>query len=124
MAVKLNSDTTSSKGEPVGDVSRGVPVAVRRLDARRPGGPVAVSDSAAARGAAIGAACGFVGLTVVIFIVGTLGGIGPAGALGLGLFVGAFGGVGFGFMMGGMLALTKHTPAPCGPADGGTMPPV
>lgn len=58
--------------------------------------------------AAVGAAVGFAITAVVILVVGTLAGIGAGGALGLGLFVGGFGGVGFGFMMGGMASFAKQ----------------
>jgi hypothetical protein len=55
-------------------------------------------------------------MTVVIFSAALVSGIGLGAALGLALFVGAFGGIGFGFMLGGMFAVTDHrndrAPAP------------
>jgi hypothetical protein len=57
------------------------------------------------RSAVVGAVLGFVSTTVLITIVGTIAGITIAGAFGVGVFVGGFGGIGFGFMMGGMTGL-------------------
>ena len=66
---------------------------------------VAKNDSGLWRGSLIGAALGFVVLTVTITLVGTLGGFAPISALGLGAFVGLWGGCGFGMMMGGVVAM-------------------
>jgi hypothetical protein len=52
-----------------------------------------------------GAAIGFGVVAVVIGVVAFFWGLDAGGSLGLGLYVGGFGGAGFGFMMGGMLAL-------------------
>ena len=60
------------------------------------------------RNAAVGATVGFLLTAVVITVAGTLAGIGAGGALGLALFVAAFGGVGFGFMMGGMASFANQ----------------
>jgi Mg/Co/Ni transporter MgtE len=60
------------------------------------------------RSAAIGAAIGFVVVTVGITVAGTVGGMQPGSALGLGAFVGTWGGAGFGFMMGGTIPLARH----------------
>ena len=65
----------------------------------------ATGESRVWRAAALGAVIGFVVVTVVGTIAGTLGGIGAGGAFGLAFFVAGFGGVGFGFMMGGQIAL-------------------
>lgn len=65
----------------------------------------AKNDSGLWRGSVIGAALGFVVLTVTITLVGTLGGFAPISALGLGAFVGLWGGCGFGMMMGGVVAM-------------------
>ncbi len=59
----------------------------------------------------IGAASGFAIVTVAITVAGTLGGIQPGSAFGLGVFVGIWGGGGFGFMMGAILFLARHTDA-------------
>ncbi len=65
----------------------------------------AKDDSGLWRGSLIGAALGFVVLTVTITLIGTLGGFEPLSALGLGAFVGLWGGCGFGMMMGGVVAM-------------------
>lgn len=56
-----------------------------------------------------------IGLVVscaAITIVGTVGGMGFASALGLGAFIGIWGGGGFGFMMGGVFALARELDGP------------
>ena len=63
------------------------------------------------RNAMIGAAVGFLVVTVAITTAGTLGGIGFGASLGLGAFVGMWGGTGFGFMMGGTIPLARHLDA-------------
>lgn len=60
------------------------------------------------RKAVVGAAIGFVVVTVGMTIAGALTGLGIAPALGLGLFVGAWGGTAFGFMMGGTVPLGRQ----------------
>lgn len=63
------------------------------------------------RTAMIGFVIGFVAVTVVITVAGTLGGLGFGASLGLGAFVGTWGGGGFGFMMGGTMPLARHLDA-------------
>jgi hypothetical protein len=63
------------------------------------------------RTAMIGAALGFVGVALPIAVLGTLGGLGVVSALGLGAFVGMWGGAGFGFMMGGTIPLGRQLDA-------------
>ena len=95
---------------------------------RRPSSPDAVEDDAAERGVLatavtplsrpneeggvvrscmIGAALGFTIITIVITVVGSTAGMATGSALGLGAFVGMWGGAGFGFMMGGTLAIMR-----------------
>lgn len=63
------------------------------------------------RTAMIGYLVGFVAATVVISVAGTLSGLGFGASLGLGAFVGIWGGGGFGFMMGGTVPLARHLDA-------------
>lgn len=76
----------------------------------------AVTSSEAAmpnvgRTAMIGYVVGFVAATVVITVAGPLGGLGFGASLGLGAFIGIWGGGGFGFMMGGPVPLALHLDA-------------
>lgn len=63
------------------------------------------------RTAMIGYVVGFVTATVAVTAAGTLGGLGFGPSLGLGAFIGIWGGGGFGFMMGGTLPLARHLDA-------------
>jgi xanthine/uracil/vitamin C permease (AzgA family) len=65
--------------------------------------------------AALGAVLGLVATTTAITVIGSLAGMDVGGAFGLGAFVGAFSGVGFGFMMGGVASLAREFDAH--PAD-------
>ena len=56
------------------------------------------------RGALFGAALGFAFFALVIAIAATASGFAPVSALGIGAFVGLWGGLGFGMMMGGAFA--------------------
>ena len=89
-------------------------------EARSPTVDHAADDEAALwRSAMIGSVVGFIVLAVGITIAGTVGGIGAASALGLGVFVGAFGGAGFGFMMGASTALVRRVePQPSAHSQG------
>jgi hypothetical protein len=60
------------------------------------------------RPAAIGAATGFAVMTLIVTIGGTVAGIEPGAAFGLGVFTGMWGGAGFGFMMGATLPFARH----------------
>ncbi len=63
------------------------------------------------RGALRGAALGFVCSLVGIGTFGTVSGMDPGSALGMGAFVGVWGGAGFGFMLGGTIPFARHLDA-------------
>ena len=63
------------------------------------------------RSAAIGYLVGFVVVTIAITVGATFAGQGVGASLGLGAFVGLWGGGGFGFMMGGTVPLARHLEA-------------
>jgi hypothetical protein len=63
------------------------------------------------RSVVIGAVAGFLVVAVGITVAGTVGGIGFGGSLGLGVFVGIWGGGGFGFMMGATVPFARHLDA-------------
>jgi hypothetical protein len=64
------------------------------------------------RASLIGAAVGWVVTSIVVFVVGVVFADLEAGAaIGLGLFVGMWGGGGFGFMMGATTSLAKDMAA-------------
>lgn len=69
------------------------------------------ADPPVGRAAAVGAALGCLASVVGIAVAGTASGMDPGGALGLGAFVGIWGGAGFGFMMGATLTLARHEDA-------------
>ena len=60
------------------------------------------------RAGMVGAAIGFALLTVTITIAGTVGGMEPPSAFGLGAFVGTWGGSGFGFMTSASVSAAGH----------------
>lgn len=62
----------------------------------------------AGRTAAIGYVIGFVVTTIAITAIGAIAGMGASNALGLGAFVGVWGGGGFGFMLGGVIPLGRY----------------
>lgn len=61
-----------------------------------------------ARSAAIGAAIGFVLALALTTVIGVESGLKAISAVGLGCFIGVWGGMGFGFMMGGTRAITRY----------------
>ena len=63
------------------------------------------------RSAVIGYVVGFFFVAIAITAIGTLSGWGFVNSLGLGTFVGVWGGGGFGFMMGGTIPLARHVDA-------------
>ena len=63
------------------------------------------------RNALIGYVVGFIVSVVSITIAGTLAGFGFGNSLGLGVFVGMWGGGGFGAMMGGTVPVARHLDA-------------
>ncbi|MGQ0618047.1 MAG: hypothetical protein ACT4PW_13835 [Acidimicrobiia bacterium] len=67
-----------------------------------------VSEPNIGRSAMVGYVVGFLIVAVAITVAGTLGGLGFGPSLGLGIFVGIWGGGGFGFMMGGTIPLARH----------------
>jgi hypothetical protein len=66
-----------------------------------------VEDGRVARGAAIGAAVGYVVVAAIVTTVGVLASAGFWTAIGLGLFAGLWGGPGFGGMLGAIMAVTR-----------------
>ena len=66
------------------------------------------ADASVLRAAALGAVVGFVVLTIAISLGGIAGGLERSSAIGLGTFVGAWAGAGFGFMMGATLTIARH----------------
>ena len=64
-------------------------------------------DARVGRGAVIGALIGFGTVISVVGVAGTLWGMEPGAAFGLGGFVGFFGGGGFGFMTGAAAAAAR-----------------
>jgi hypothetical protein len=97
--------TVVERTRPPLEVVRDAPIVHGAESAPPPG------EARAWRSAAIGAAIGFTVAALAITVIGTLAGIGAGGAFGLAVFVGAFGGVGFGFMMGGMASLARELDA-------------
>jgi hypothetical protein len=63
------------------------------------------------RSVVTGAAIGFASVAVGITAVGAIGGMQPGAALGLGMFIGIWGGAGFGCMLGGTIPLSRHLEA-------------
>lgn len=63
------------------------------------------------RSAMIGAVSGFFAVMLAVTVVGTVGGMNPGSAFGMGCFVGFWGGGGFGFMMGGTIPFARHLDA-------------
>ena len=63
------------------------------------------------RSGMIGYVIGFVVATVGITLGGTLGGLGFGNSLGLGAFVGVWGGGGFGFMLGATIPFARYLDA-------------
>ena len=61
------------------------------------------------RNAVRGAAVGFITVTIGVAVVAaTVGGFDTASALGIGAFVGFWGGLGFGFMLGATVPLSRY----------------
>ena len=81
----------------------------------RGGAPVAPAAPAAGpsigRALVLGTVAGFVFVVALVTGVGILSDLEPMGALGLGVFIGMWGGAGFGFMTAGALSLARHTDA-------------
>ena len=84
----------------------------------------AIPDSEILRPAAVGAATGFTVVTLIVSIGGTVSGIEPGAAFGLGVFTGMWGGAGFGFMMGATLPFARHADIVDRLLDGDTINPA
>ncbi|HKY16763.1 MAG TPA: hypothetical protein VJM33_17690, partial [Microthrixaceae bacterium] len=69
--------------------------------------PDTLLEASVGRAAVWGAAVGFVLFTVFVGLLGSWGGLNHAGALFLGMFTGFWGGLGFGAMVGGVVALNR-----------------
>lgn len=70
-------------------------------------GDAAALEAGVGRSAAAGAALGFVLFTLFVGLLGAWVGLDVRGALFLGMFAGAWGGVGFGVMVGSVLAINR-----------------
>jgi hypothetical protein len=79
-----------------------------RPDAAQPLDEPVVADQGVWRGAIVGAVLGFLFTVVLVAVGGSLAGLHPAAAIGIGAFAGIWSGVGFGFMMGGSHMLAPH----------------
>jgi hypothetical protein len=81
--------------------------------------PSATRDGAdVRRNAVIGATTGFLVTAVAVAVGCALGGMAATSALGLGVFVGGWGGAAFGFMLASAISLAGHTePRPVPPLD-------
>lgn len=63
------------------------------------------------RNGMVGYVIGFVVATIGIALAGTLGGLGFGSSIGLGAFVGVWGGGGFGFMLGATIPFARYLDA-------------
>lgn len=103
---------TISRDDAALDVDEGVPPPEAAPAATAPASPHSPGNPNVRRNAAIGATTGFL-VTVVAVAVGcALGGMAPTSALGLGVFVGGWGGAAFGFMLATAISLVGHTDPP------------
>jgi hypothetical protein len=66
-----------------------------------------VDEPSVARPATIGAVIGFVGVTAGVAATAMANGLEPGAAIGLGAYVGMWGGAGFGFMLGATTTLAR-----------------
>ena len=69
----------------------------------------AVYEARVGRGAMLGAVIGFLVVSTAITGAGVSAGLGLGASAGLGGMIGVFGGTGFGFMMGAIVPLARHT---------------
>lgn len=90
--------TTIAPAPPAPPVAAPVPIVAERSD----------EYPNVARSGMIGALVGFVVSTIAVTVGGSLAGIEPGAAFGLGAFTGMWGGAGFGFMMGATIPLGLH----------------
>ncbi|HET6949947.1 MAG TPA: hypothetical protein VFI47_06220 [Acidimicrobiales bacterium] len=103
MAVTTRHDTAQP------DTARPDPSAA--ADPGATGAATPAGEPAVGRAAAFGTLAGFVAITLLFAAIGLACGVEPVGALGLGVFVGMWGGAGFGFMVAGSLTLARHADA-------------
>jgi hypothetical protein len=75
------------------------------------GAEIPTDEPNTARSAMIGYAIGFAVACVGLTIGGTIAGLGFGPSLGLGAFIGMWGGGGFGFMVGATIPLARHLDA-------------
>ncbi len=74
-----------------------------------PASPDAVeTDVDIGRCAVRGAAAGFVGTSAAVAVGSLVAGMEPGSAVGFGVFVGSWGGAGFGAMLGGVFGFARH----------------
>ena len=76
------------------------------IAARSPGDRT--PEAAVGRAALVGGAVGFVGVTLAVWAMGIVSGAGVVPALALGVFVGSWGGLGFGAMLFASVAGADH----------------
>ena len=108
VAQHLTQPSATRPPRPALELVRNEPVTP--LDARD--ASTASAEPNIGRSAMIGAVIGFFAVMIAITVGGTLGGIEPGSAFGIGCFVGLWGGGGFGFMMGGTIPFARHLDAP------------
>jgi hypothetical protein len=75
---------------------------------RQPGEMTRSDGPNIVRAAWVGALIGLVVVTAAVALAGILGGIERGSALGLGAFIGIWGGTGFGLMMGATITIARH----------------
>lgn len=73
--------------------------------------PTGTAAPGVGRALVLGTLLGFLAVVTVVTGGGILSGLEPMGALGLGVFIGMWGGAGFGFMTAGALSLARLTDA-------------
>ena len=66
-----------------------------------------IDDATVGRSAVIGAVIGFVAVAIGLTMAATIAGMGFVPSIGLGVFVGAWSGAGFGFMFGSSAAVRR-----------------
>lgn len=106
---------TISRDDAALDVDEGVPppeAAPAAPDPASPSTPPSPGNPNVRRNAAMGATTGFLVTAVAVAAGCALGGMAPTSALGLGVFVGGWGGAAFGFMLASAISLVGHTDPP------------
>ena len=107
---------TISRDDAALDVDEGVPppavAPATATAATPPSAPPAAGNPNVRRNAITGAATGFLITAIAVADGCTLGGMAATSALGLGVFVGSWGGAAFGFMLASAISLVGHTDPP------------